>query len=114
MSLSITFSLEGRVYRASVSVVSPEIARASLHIAIPWQKHIYGLPFLSLYPLLAYAYFVKYDEWIVSEEWTFVFCVLLGAGHALSFLVTKWNAGARAWITTNKVCVLNFLLNLFT
>ncbi|KAF4610180.1 hypothetical protein D9613_010592 [Agrocybe pediades] len=87
---------------ASVSVISPEIARASLHIAVPWQKHVYGFPFLSLYPLLAYTYFVKYDDWIVSEEWTFVYCVLLGAGHALSFLVTKWNAGARAWITTNK------------
>ncbi|KAF8908091.1 endoplasmic reticulum Ca-transporting P-type ATPase [Gymnopilus junonius] len=87
---------------ASVSVVSPEIARASLHISVPWQKHIYGYPFLSLYPLLAYAYFVKYDEWIVSEEWTFVFCVALGAGHALSFLITKWNSGARAWITTKK------------
>ncbi|PPQ67683.1 hypothetical protein CVT26_007410, partial [Gymnopilus dilepis] len=87
---------------ATVSVISPEIARASLHISVPWQKHIYGYPFLSLYPVLAYAYFVKYDEWIVSEEWTFVFCVALGVSHALSFLVTKWNAGARAWITTKK------------
>ncbi|KAG6833024.1 hypothetical protein H0H87_012282 [Tephrocybe sp. NHM501043] len=26
----------------------------------------------------------------------------LGAGHALSFLITKWSAGARAWITTRK------------
>ncbi|KIM43627.1 hypothetical protein M413DRAFT_25955 [Hebeloma cylindrosporum] len=91
---------------ASVSVISPEIARASLHIAIPWYTHIYGIPFLSLYPLLAYAYYVKYDQWLVSEEWTFLACVSLGAGHALSFLVTKWNSGARAWITTKKAhCV---------
>ena len=26
----------------------PEIARASLHIAIPWYKHIYGIPFFSV------------------------------------------------------------------
>ncbi|KAF8066823.1 endoplasmic reticulum Ca-transporting P-type ATPase [Lyophyllum atratum] len=87
---------------ASVSVNSPEIARASLHVYIPWYYHLYTVPFLSLYPLLAYAYYVKYDQWLVSEEWTFLACVSLGAGHALSFLVTKWSAGARAWITTRK------------
>lgn len=86
----------------SVSVDSSEIARASLHVAIPWYTHIYGIPFISLYPLLAYAYYVKYDQWLVSEEWTFLACVSLGAGHALSFLITKWHSGARAWITTKK------------
>ena len=96
--------------RVSVSVISPEIARASLHIALPWYTHIYTLPFLSLYPLLAYAYYVKYDQWLVSEEWTFLACVSLGASHALSFLITKWNAGARAWITTKKVSHLLMVL----
>lgn len=74
-----------------------------LHVSIPWQSHVYGYPFLSLYPLLAYTYFVKYDQWLVSEEWTFLACISLGVCHALSFLVTKWNTGARAWITTRKV-----------
>lgn len=97
------------IHRASVSVISPEIARASLHVAVPWQRHIYGYPFLSLYPLLAYAYYVKYDQWLVSEEWTFLACVSLGVGHALSFLITKWNSGARAWVTTKKVRILFFL-----
>lgn len=91
------------ISRTSVSVDSSEIAGASLHVAIPWYTHIYGIPFISLYPLLAYAYYVKYDQWLVSEEWTFLACVSLGAGHALSFLITKWHSGARAWITTKKV-----------
>lgn len=95
-----------RYFRVAISVNSPEIARASLHISRPWQTHLYGYPFLSLYPLLAYAYYVKYDQWLVSEEWTFLACVSLGVGHALSFLVTKWSAGARAFITTKKVCTL--------
>ncbi|KAH0579125.1 hypothetical protein H2248_003278 [Termitomyces sp. 'cryptogamus'] len=86
----------------SVSVVSNEIASAGLHVSVPWYYHIYTVPFLLLYPLLAYAYFVKYDQWLVSEEWTFLACVSLGAGHALSFLVTRWSAGARAWITTRN------------
>lgn len=87
-----------------VQVESTEISAASLRVALPWYTHLYTLPFLSLYPVWAYAYLVKYDDWIQSEEWTFVGCVLLGAGHALSFLVTRWNAGAKAWITTRTVC----------
>ena len=31
-----------------------------------------------LYPLLAYAYFVKYVNCLKSEEWTFLACVSLG------------------------------------
>ncbi|KAM6494929.1 hypothetical protein JOM56_009552 [Amanita muscaria] len=86
----------------SVTVESSDIARASLHTYISWHWHLYGLPFISLYPILAYAFFVKYDTWLVSEEWTFLACVTLGVGHALSYLVTRWNATARAWITTRK------------
>ncbi|KAJ7621138.1 hypothetical protein FB45DRAFT_798857 [Roridomyces roridus] len=84
----------------AVAIDSVDIARASLHVRLPLVAHLYALPFLSLYPLLAYAYYVKYDQWLVSEEWTFLACVTLGASHALSFLVTKWSGGARAWITT--------------
>ncbi|EGO29932.1 cation-transporting ATPase [Serpula lacrymans var. lacrymans S7.9] len=87
---------------APVTVKSSEISRASLHVALPWYTHVYSIPFLSLYPLLAYAYYVKYDDWLKSEEWTFLACVSLGAGHALSFLVTRWSAGAKAWVTTRK------------
>ena len=89
--------------RSSVKVVSSEIAAVSLHSALPWYTHLYTIPFLSLYPVLAYAYFVKYDDWLQSEEWTFLACVSLGLGHALSFLFTRWNTGAKAWITTRKV-----------
>ncbi|KAJ3573618.1 hypothetical protein NP233_g2332 [Leucocoprinus birnbaumii] len=88
--------------RASVSVVSTEIERASLHVWLPWYNYLYTVPFLSLYPVLAYAYFIKYNDWLGSEEWTFLACTTLGVCHALSFLSTRWNTGARAWITTRK------------
>ena len=90
--------------RVRVDIQSPEISRATLQTAIPWYLHLYTLPFVSLYPLLAYAYHVKYDDWLQSEEWTFLACVSLGAGHALSFLVTRWSTVARARITTSNVC----------
>ncbi|KXN88703.1 putative cation-transporting ATPase 1, partial [Leucoagaricus sp. SymC.cos] len=88
--------------RTSFSVVSSEIERASLHVSLPWYKYLYTTPFLSLYPILAYAYYIKYDDWLGSEEWTFLACTILGVSHALSFLSTRWHAGARAWITTRK------------
>ncbi|KIK63938.1 hypothetical protein GYMLUDRAFT_40148 [Collybiopsis luxurians FD-317 M1] len=86
----------------SVTVDSSEISRASLHRSLPWYTYLYTVPFLCLYPVLAYAYYVKYDQWLVSEEWTFLACVTLGSGHALSFLVTRWSTGAKAWVETSK------------
>ncbi|KIP05730.1 hypothetical protein PHLGIDRAFT_30782 [Phlebiopsis gigantea 11061_1 CR5-6] len=91
---------------ASVKVEFNEIAGATLHRALPWYTYLYTVPFLSLYPLFAYAYYVRYDDWIKSEEWTFLACVALGAGHALSFLVTKWSTGAKAWVETRKAASL--------
>ena len=90
-------------HRVDIAIVSPEISGTDLRVSIPGWQHVYAVPFLPFYPLLAYAYYVKYDQWLRSEEWTFLACVLLGAGHALSFLVTRWSAKARAWITTRKV-----------
>ncbi|THU93320.1 cation-transporting ATPase [Dendrothele bispora CBS 962.96] len=88
--------------RVAVVVDSPEISRASLHVSIPWYHYIYATPFLCLYPVLGYAYFIKYDQWLVSEEWTFLACITLGVSHALSFLVTRWSAGIRTWVETRK------------
>jgi len=74
-------------------VRSPDIARASLHISLPWYTYLYTIPFL--YPAFAYAYYVRYDDWIRSEKWTFLGCVALGAGHAPSFLATRWSTRAQ-------------------
>ncbi|KAI0794848.1 endoplasmic reticulum Ca-transporting P-type ATPase [Abortiporus biennis] len=86
----------------SVNIESTEIVAATLHKALPWYLHLYTVPFLSLYPLLAYTYYIKYDDWLQSEEWTFLACVSLGVSHALSFLVTRWSTGAKAWVTTSS------------
>ncbi len=98
--------------RVSVNTISSEIAGTDLRVSIPRWRHIYAIPFLPFYPLLAYAYYVKYDQWLRSEEWTFLACVLLGASHALSFLVTRWNARAKGWITTRKARVRHVLFQI--
>jgi cation-transporting ATPase 13A1 len=90
-------------FRGAVTVDSPEIERAHLHASIPKWRYHYIQFFLPLYPLLVYAYYFKYDEWIKSEEWTFVFCVALGAGNALAFLATRWSTAFLAWETYKSV-----------
>jgi hypothetical protein len=98
--------------RISVNIISSEISGTDLRVSIPRWQHLYAVPFLPFYPLLAYAYYVKYNEWLRSEEWTFLACVLLGASHSLSFLVTRWSARAKAWVTTRKVRAHHVLVRL--
>ena len=90
-------------YRTAVTVASSEIQAASLHRSRPRWTHAYATPFLPFYPLLAYTYFIKYDDWLKSEEWTFLACTTLGLTHALTFLATRWSTGARALLTTSSV-----------
>ncbi|CAE6471673.1 unnamed protein product [Rhizoctonia solani] len=89
-----------------IVVTSPDIVRASLHRSVPFIWHAYALPFSCMWPVLAYAYYVRYDDWIKSEEWSFIFTVGLGASHALSFLSTRWSTGVRAWVTTHSASSL--------
>ncbi|KAG8985011.1 hypothetical protein FRB93_006112 [Tulasnella sp. JGI-2019a] len=95
-------SARAAIQMAPITVASLDIQYASLHTYRPLWLHLYTTPFLALYPVLAYAYYVRYDDWIKSEEWTFLFTVSLGLGHALSFLSTRWHAGAKAAITTSN------------
>ncbi|WFD28830.1 putative cation-transporting ATPase 1 [Malassezia nana] len=96
-----------RLTARQVAVQSDEIASVTLHRKRPVQYHVYALPFLSLYPVLYYAYHVKYDEWLRSEEWTFLYTVLLLSLHALSYLVTHWDVRAKALITTTSVSAID-------
>lgn len=86
---------------------SDEIAQVTLHRRRPLWTHVYVLPFLCLYPLLAYAYYERYDDWVKSEEWTFAYTVTLVAAHALSYLATHWNVRAKALITASHVSDLD-------
>ena len=93
--------------KGPIAVQSPDIARITLHKRIPIQYHIYTIPFALLYPIWAYGYFLNYDSWFKSEEWTFMFTVGLVASHALSFLVTRWSMGAKALITCTTANSIN-------
>ncbi|PWN18493.1 putative SPF1-P-type ATPase [Microstroma glucosiphilum] len=88
---------------SNIAIVSPDIASVSLHVPKPLVQHFYVLPFLFLYPLYFYTYNLRYDDWVKSEEWTFVYSVLLFTSHALAYLITRWSIGFKAWATTKPV-----------
>ncbi|GAA5938227.1 hypothetical protein JCM1841_000925 [Sporobolomyces salmonicolor] len=80
----------------TVRVESNDIASLTLVTPLPLWARIYVLPWLALYPLAYYAFYIEYDRYIQSIEWTFLLCICLFGGHALSFLFTRWSIGFRA------------------
>lgn len=49
-----------------VDVVSPDIESLSLCTALPLFARVYIGPWLLLYPLAAYAFYIEYDRYIKS------------------------------------------------
>lgn len=64
---------------------------------------------VALYPILYFAYYHRYETWIKSEEWTFIYCVLVFGGHALSFLITAWSTKVNSRIAYRTVSYLSWL-----
>ncbi|GAA5937029.1 ion-transporting P-type ATPase SPF1 [Sporobolomyces koalae] len=81
--------------RGKVDVDSPDIASLHLVNPLPVWTRIYVGPWLVLYPI-AYYLWINYDTYIQSIEWTFLLCILLFGGHALSFLFTRWSISFRS------------------
>ncbi|BGP22124.1 putative cation-transporting ATPase 1 [Rhodotorula toruloides] len=79
-----------------VAVTSPDIASLQLVNPLPTWARVYVLPWLVAYPLAYHAFYNRYDDWIRSIEWTFLLCIVLFGGHALSFLFTRWSMRFRA------------------
>lgn len=84
-------------------VDSPDIAAVSLHAPVSGWLRPYVLPYLVAYPAAAYAYTVRYDDWIADQANTFILCVLLIGTHALSWLTTQWSTEWRAMVTAVRV-----------
>lgn len=80
------------------SIHTPSQPHPKLHT----DTYTYILSITVLYPILYYAYYHRYSTWIKSEEWTFVYCVTLFAGHALSFLATRWSSAFRTQVECRR------------
>ncbi|ORX58242.1 cation-transporting ATPase [Hesseltinella vesiculosa] len=87
---------------AQTLIQSPRIASASLLVPLSRQWHLYVWPFMILYPLFMYAYYIEYDTYLRSEEWTFVYLVSILVLHGLTFLSGQWSVSIKARTTCLK------------
>lgn len=83
---------------------SPLIIDCSLHKHLERRFHPYFLPFVFLYPAWYYIYTCRYDEYLGSEEWTFVSIVTLVTSQALLWLSGHWSISAKAYTRYTRVC----------
>ncbi|KAJ6199358.1 LOW QUALITY PROTEIN: cation-transporting ATPase 4 [Bipolaris maydis] len=67
--------------------MAPLIKQASLHNPLPLQLHTYIWPFL-----------IRYEQYIQSSEWTFVWIATITTFQSLFWLMTHWNS---AFTTTS-------------
>ena len=95
-------------FRASPDklVSSSLITRISLHNPRPRWAHTYVLPFIPLYPAFGIIYFFKYDEFIGSEEWTFVYLGTIITLNILCWLCVHWSVNLEALFTATRVIPL--------
>ena len=84
-------------------ISSSLVSRISLHNRLPRWAHAYVLPFVPLYPLFAAVYFFKYDEYIGSGEWTFVFLGSIITLNTLCWLCVHWSVTLEALFTARPV-----------
>jgi cation-transporting ATPase 13A1 len=76
---------------------------ASTHVKHPWVARLYVSPFFVLYPLWLAVYQRAYDDYLGSEEWTFLTLGGLIAVNLLMYLASQWSVTARAWMAYAKV-----------
>ncbi|KAJ3295791.1 hypothetical protein HK104_002306 [Borealophlyctis nickersoniae] len=83
-------------------VASKVVARASLHVPLPVERHLYVWPFVAVYASWFYVRLFEYDRLLGSPEFAWLTFMLCGALHALAYLVCQWSVVAKASFTSRK------------
>ncbi|KAI8583860.1 hypothetical protein K450DRAFT_220303 [Umbelopsis ramanniana AG] len=83
-------------------IQSKSITSASFHNPLPLQWHAYIWPFALVYPIWLYIYLFRFDEYLGSEEWTFVSVGSIVVVQALVFLTGQWSVSIKANFTCTK------------
>ncbi|KAF3044975.1 hypothetical protein E8E11_007827 [Didymella keratinophila] len=85
-------------------VADKQVRDSSLHQPLPWQLHLYVWPFLIVWPAFSSIYFPKaqYEQYIQSQEWTFVWVGSIVTVQSLVWLLTQWNINLKTLFTTTK------------
>src|SRR5690242_18161316 len=85
-------------------VDTPGIRSSSLHNPLPLQLCLYVWPFLIVWPAFSSIYLsqARYDQYIQSQEWTFVWVASIVTLQSLAWLLTQWNINLKTAFTTTK------------
>lgn len=84
-------------------VDSDLVVNASLHRHLERRFHPYVSPFVLLYSLWYYVYLYRYDQYLGSEEWTFLTLITLISAQSLLWLSGHWSIEAKALTRYTKV-----------
>ena len=85
-------------------VEDPQIRSATLHNPLPLVLHAYIWPFTFVWPafLAVYLSRERYDRYIQSSEWTFVWVGAVVTVQALTWLSTHWSVSLKSAFTSTK------------
>ncbi|KAF1850776.1 cation-transporting ATPase 4 [Cucurbitaria berberidis CBS 394.84] len=85
-------------------VDDPKIQQSSLHNPLPLQLHTYVWPFLIIWPAWSAIYLSteRYEKYIQSSEWTFVWVATILTFQSLFWLMTHWNVNLKSAFTTTS------------
>ncbi|KAK5020568.1 putative cation-transporting ATPase 1, partial [Cryomyces antarcticus] len=85
-------------------VDNSQIKSATLHNPLPLALHAYVWPFLVIWPAF-FAFYLspeRYEKYIQSSEWTFVWSGSIITLQSLIWLTTHWNVELKALFTSTK------------
>lgn len=85
-------------------VEDPQIRSATLHNPLPLVLHAYIWPFTFIWPafLAVYLSLERYDRYIQSSEWTFVWIGAIVTVQSLTWLSTHWSVSLKSAFTSTK------------
>ncbi|TKA45679.1 hypothetical protein B0A49_13642, partial [Cryomyces minteri] len=85
-------------------VDNSQIKSATLHNPLPLALHAYIWPFLVIWPAF-FAFYLsseRYEKYMQSSEWTFVWSGSIITLQSLIWLTTHWNVELKALFTSTK------------
>lgn len=88
--------------RRHLLVSDPQIRSATLHNPLPIYLHAYILPFVFIWPVFLAFYFSpeRYNKYIQSSEWTFVWIGTIVTAQSLTWLATHWSVWLKSLFTS--------------
>ncbi|RHZ71892.1 hypothetical protein Glove_251g27 [Diversispora epigaea] len=105
LNLYRSFSKERRQAQKAITNIidAKSIRKSSLHVRKSIKWHGYVWPFFCLHTTWLYIYLLEYEEYLGSEEWTFLTLGSLITINALVFLSCQWSVRAKAFFTCSNV-----------